>query len=124
MRFLFLEAKVLSKIFQETTLILEHTTVLHPKKFHKSLLQKRWQQKLKKKTTKNALNFNEKREFGALEGDIERLQKKKLAIETAFLNVEIAPEDIAKKSKELQETIESMEQKEERWLELTMKLED
>ena len=80
--------------------------------------------KSEKKATKNTLTFNEKREFGALEGDIERLQKKKLTIETAFLNVEIAPEDISKKSKELQETIEGIEQKEERWLELTMKLED
>ena len=80
--------------------------------------------KTEKKATKNTLTFNEKREFGALEGDIERLQKKKLTIETAFLNVEIAPEDISKKSKELQETIEGIEQKEERWLELTMKLED
>jgi ATP-binding cassette subfamily F protein uup len=80
--------------------------------------------KSEKKATKNALSFNEKREFGALEGDIERLQKKKLAIETAFLNVEIAPDDISKKSKELQETIENLEQKEERWLELTMKLEE
>ena len=43
---------------------------------------------------------------------------------TTFLNVEIAPEDISKKSKELQETIEGIEEKEERWLELTMKLED
>ena len=80
--------------------------------------------KSEKKATKNTLTFNEKREFGALEGDIERLQKKKSTIETAFLNVEIAPEDISKKSKELQETIEGIEQKEERWLELTMKLED
>ncbi len=80
--------------------------------------------KTEKKATKNTLTFNEKREFGALEGDIERLQKKKSTIETAFLNVEIAPEDISKKSKELQETIEGIEQKEERWLELTMKLED
>ena len=80
--------------------------------------------KTEKKATKNTLTFNEKREFGALEGDIERLQKKKSTIETAFLNVEIAPEDISKKSKELQETIENIEQKEERWLELTMKLED
>ena len=80
--------------------------------------------KTEKKAIKNTLTFNEKREFGALEGDIERLQKKKLTIETAFLNVEIAPEDISQKSKELQETIEGIEEKEERWLELTMKLED
>ncbi|PQJ69719.1 ABC-F family ATP-binding cassette domain-containing protein [Polaribacter butkevichii] len=80
--------------------------------------------KASKKTTKNALSFNEKREFGALEGDIERLQKRKATIEKQFLNVEIAPDDIAKKSEELQETITSLEQKEERWLELSMKLED
>ncbi|WP_343330996.1 ABC-F family ATP-binding cassette domain-containing protein [Polaribacter staleyi] len=80
--------------------------------------------KATKKTTKNVLSFNEKREFGALEGDIERLQKRKATIEKQFLNVEIAPDDIAKKSEELQETITSLEQKEERWLELSMKLED
>ncbi|MFT5959351.1 MAG: ATP-binding cassette subfamily F protein uup, partial [Polaribacter sp.] len=67
--------------------------------------------------------FNEKREFGSLEGDIERLQKRKASIEKQFLNVEIATDDIAKKSKELQETINNLEQKEERWLELSMKLE-
>jgi ATP-binding cassette subfamily F protein uup len=76
-----------------------------------------------KKTAKNALSFNEKREFGSLEGDIERLQKRKASIEKQFLNVEIATDDIAKKSKELQETINNLEQKEERWLELSMKLE-
>lgn len=78
---------------------------------------------VEKKKTTNALSFNEKREFGALEAEIERLQKKKLTIEKQFLNVEIAPDDIAEKSEELQETIDILEQKEERWLELSMKLE-
>ena len=77
-----------------------------------------------KKATKNTLTFNEKREFGALEVEIERLQKKKASIENQFLNVEIAPDDIAKKSEELQEIITSIEQKEERWFELSMKQED
>ncbi len=77
-----------------------------------------------KKSNKNTLTFDEKREFGALEGDIERLQRRKATIEAEFLNVEIAPDDIAKKSEELQETIANLEQKEERWLELSMKLED
>ena len=80
-------------------------------------------QKVEKKKTINALTFNEKREFGSLEGDIERLQKRKLTIETQFLNVEIEPEKIAEKSEELQKTIKELEQKEERWLELSMKLE-
>ncbi|MFQ3305183.1 MAG: ATP-binding cassette subfamily F protein uup [Polaribacter sp.] len=90
----------------------------------KEIAEKTIAKKTVTKTTKNALTFNEKREFGALEGDIERLQKRKLAIETAFLNVEIEADNIAKKSEELQETIDSLEQKEERWLELTMKLEE
>ena len=77
-----------------------------------------------KKATKNTLTFNEKREFGALEVEIERLQKKKASIENQFLNVEIAPDDIAKKSEELQEIITTIEQKEERWFELSMKQED
>ena len=95
-----------------------------PKEIAEKPVAKTAATKTEKKAIKNILTFNEKREFGALEGDIERLQKKKLTIETAFLNVEIAPEDISKKSKELQETIEGIEEKEERWLELTMKLED
>ena len=95
-----------------------------PKEIAEKPVAKTAATKTEKKAIKNTLSFNEKREFGALEGDIERLQKKKLTIETAFLNVEIAPEDISKKSKELQETIEGIEEKEERWLELTMKLED
>lgn len=90
----------------------------------KEIAQKPVVKKVAKKENKNALNFNEKREFGSLEGDIEKLQKRKATIEKEFLNVEIAPDDIAKKSKELEETIENLEQKEERWLELSMKLED
>jgi ATP-binding cassette subfamily F protein uup len=84
---------------------------------------KKAEQKPAKKENKSALSFNEKREFGALEGDIERLQKKKAVIEKQFLNVEIATDDIAKKSEELQEIIQNLEEKEERWLELSMKLE-
>jgi len=77
-----------------------------------------------KKKSKNALNFDEKREFGALEVEIERLQKRKLTIENQFLNVEIAADDIPKKSEELQEIANELEEKEERWLELSMKQED
>jgi ATP-binding cassette subfamily F protein uup len=76
-----------------------------------------------KKAKVASLTFNEKREFGALEGDIERLQKNKAAIEKQFLNVEIAAEDIAEKSEELQKIITTLEEKEERWFALSMKLE-
>ncbi len=81
-------------------------------------------EKVEKKTAKNSLSFNEKREFGALEVEIERLQKRKTIIENQFVNVEIAADEIAEKSEELQEIINNLEQKEERWLELSMKLEN
>ena len=86
----------------------------------------------KKKTTEKivekkkkpvALNFNEKREFGGLEVEIERLQKSKASIENQFLNVEIPTDEIAAKSQELEEILLKLEQKEERWLALSMKLE-
>ena len=89
----------------------------------KQVAEKKVVEKVEKKENKNALTFNEKREFGSLEADIERLQKRKAKIESQFLNVEIATEDIAAKSEELQETISNLEQKEERWFELSMKLE-
>lgn len=81
-------------------------------------------EKTKEKTTKSALSYSEKREFGALEVEIERLQKQKIRIEKQFLNVEIATEDIPKKSEELQQIIDTLEEKEERWLTLSLKLED
>ena len=81
-------------------------------------------EKVEKKETKNTLSFNEKREFGSLEIEIERLQKRKATIENQFLNVEIAPEDIAKKSEELQQIINEIDLKEERWFELSMKQEE
>ncbi len=76
------------------------------------------------KTKKTTLTFNEKREYGALEAEIERLQNQKERIEKQFLNVEIAPDDIPKKSEELEKIIKDIDTKEERWFELSMKLED
>ena len=45
---------------------------------------KKEEKKPTKKENKNALSFNEKREFGALEGDIERLQRKKQRLKLSF----------------------------------------
>ncbi len=76
------------------------------------------------KTKKATLTFQEKREYGALEAEIERLQNQKERIEKQFLNVEIAPDDIPKKSEELEKILRDIDTKEERWFELSMKLED
>ncbi len=77
-----------------------------------------------KSIQKGTLSYQEKRIFGQLEVDIEKLQKKKIAIETQFSNNEISMEDINDKSLELQQIINDLEIKEERWLELSMKLEN
>eukprot|EP01090_Pellita_catalonica_P018720 TRINITY_DN6134_c0_g2_i1.p1 TRINITY_DN6134_c0_g2~~TRINITY_DN6134_c0_g2_i1.p1 ORF type:complete len:620 (+),score=173.66 TRINITY_DN6134_c0_g2_i1:38-1897(+) len=85
--------------------------------------EKKVAEKQEKIPQKGKLSYNEKREFGQLEVDIEKLQKKKVKLEEQFTNGEIAMDDINEKSLELQEIIESLEEKEERWFELSMKLE-
>ena len=79
--------------------------------------------KTSEKKPNTGLSYNEKREFGALESDIQKLQNQKARIEEQFLNVEIPQEDIQKKSEELQSIIDSLDKKEERWLELSLKME-
>nr|WP_299031870.1 ABC-F family ATP-binding cassette domain-containing protein [uncultured Tenacibaculum sp.] len=85
--------------------------------------EKKVAEKQEKTPQKGKLSYNEKREFGQLEVDIEKLQKKKVKLESQFTNGEIAMDDINEKSLELQEVIDSLEEKEERWFELSMKLE-
>ena len=82
------------------------------------------QQKESTPPNKTKLSFVEKREFGSLEEDIDRLARKKKAIESSFLNEELTQTQIQEKSEELQQVLSSLEEKEERWLELSMKLED
>ena len=55
-----------------------------------------------KKPPQVKLSFEEKREFGSLEKDIERLVQKKKLIETSFMNEEISQEQVKEKSEELQ----------------------
>ncbi|MDG1039386.1 MAG: ABC-F family ATP-binding cassette domain-containing protein [Polaribacter sp.] len=78
----------------------------------------------KPSNSKGKLSFNENREFGLLESDIAKLEKKKTTIESQFSNNEISSEEINEKSQELQKIIADLEQKEERWLELSMKIEN
>ncbi len=74
-------------------------------------------------TEKPKVSYNDKREFGQLEVAIEKLQKKKTELEQQFTQGTIAMDDINEKSLELQEIINTLEEKEERWLELSMKIE-
>ncbi len=77
----------------------------------------------KSNPTKGQLSQQEKREFGKLEKDIANLEKKKELIESQFNNGEIEADKINETSVKLQQIISDLEQKEERWLELSMKVE-
>ncbi len=79
---------------------------------------------VKKSSTKAILTYEEKREFGSLEKEIERLGRRKSSIEESFVKEDMSQDEITKASEELQEVILSLEEKEERWLEISMKLDD
>jgi ATP-binding cassette subfamily F protein uup len=70
------------------------------------------------------LSYQEKKEFKRLENEIKKLETKKAEIEALFSKNEIPPEDIEAESVKLQDIIDELEIKEDRWLELSMKLEE
>ncbi|RTY74589.1 ABC-F family ATP-binding cassette domain-containing protein [Flavobacterium sp. LS1R10] len=69
------------------------------------------------------LTFNEQKEFQKTEKEIKDLELQKVAIEQLFSDGKIADTDIEKKGNELQNLIQKMELKEERWFELSAKME-
>ena len=73
--------------------------------------------------SKGKLSYNEKREFGTLESDIAKLEKQKEKIENQFANGEVDPNDVNEVSIQLQKIIDDIELKEERWFDLSAKLE-
>ncbi|MFD0962629.1 ABC-F family ATP-binding cassette domain-containing protein [Pseudofulvibacter geojedonensis] len=77
-----------------------------------------------KKESKVKLSFNEQKEFNKLENDIKKLNIQKKETEEIFNNPNLNQEEIQEASKKLQEIITSIETKEDRWLELSMKLEE
>ena len=84
----------------------------------------------KKETTKNTwrkdgmkgLSFNEQKEYNRLEKEIATLEEKKAAIEAAFAAGNLTPDEIQSQSVALQKTLILIEEKTERWFELTEKL--
>ncbi len=71
----------------------------------------------------NIISRDEKREYGKLEKEIANLEKKKSTIENQFSDDKIEPDKINEISILLEKIIVDLKQKEERWLELSMKME-
>jgi ATP-binding cassette subfamily F protein uup len=69
------------------------------------------------------LSFNEQKEYQKIEREIKDLEIEKSKIEQLFSEGKVADSDIEKKAKELQNIINKMEEKEERWFELSAKIE-
>jgi len=69
------------------------------------------------------LTFNEQKEYQKIEKEIKDLESQKVAIEQLFSDGKVADSDIEKKAKDLEEIIRKIETKEERWFELSAKIE-
>jgi ATP-binding cassette subfamily F protein uup len=69
------------------------------------------------------LTFNEQKEFQKIEKEIKDLEIDKTKIEQLFSDGKVADADIEKKARELENIIKKIESKEERWFELSAKLE-
>ena len=69
------------------------------------------------------LSFNEQKEYQKIEKEIKDLEIQKAAIEQLFSDGKVADEDIEQKAKDLEVIIQKIEAKEERWFELSAKIE-
>ncbi|KJD33663.1 ABC transporter [Tamlana nanhaiensis] len=77
-----------------------------------------------KQNEANKLNYNEQKELKNIESKLKSLTYDKKQLEDKFLNPDLTQDDINKLSEELQGIIDTIEAKEERWFELSEKLED
>jgi len=77
----------------------------------------------KQQNVSSGLTFNEQKEFQKIEREIKDLEIEKTKIEQLFSEGKVADADIEKKAKELQNIILKIEAKEERWFELSAKME-
>ena len=76
-----------------------------------------------KSAAPSGLNFNDQKEFNKIERDIKDLEFQKKQIEQECADGKVTDDAIEDKANELQKIIQSLEAKEERWFELSSKME-
>ncbi|RAK24867.1 ATP-binding cassette subfamily F protein uup [Flavobacterium aquaticum] len=76
-----------------------------------------------KQTASTGLSFNEQKEFNKIEKEIKDLEYNKKQIEQEFADGKVSDDKIEAKANELQKIIQTLEEKEERWFELSSKME-
>jgi ATP-binding cassette subfamily F protein uup len=77
-----------------------------------------------KKTDNNKLSYNEEKELRNIESKLNTLAFDKKELESKFHEPNLSQDDILELSEKLQKIIDDMDAKEERWFELSSKLED
>lgn len=73
---------------------------------------------------KAGLSFNEQKEFSKIEREIKDLEYRKKQIEDAFSEGLVTDDKIQSKAIELQDILKGLEEREERWFELSLKMEE
>ena len=74
--------------------------------------------------TAKGLSYNEQKEYAKLEKEIAKLEDKKREIESLFSEGMLSNDEIQQKSIELNDILTDLDQKTERWFELSMKIEE
>jgi len=77
----------------------------------------------KQNNVKPGLTFNEQKEFTKIEKELKDLEYEKQTIEKQFSDGSVADKDIAQKATDLEKVLKSIDEKTERWFELSAKLE-
>ncbi len=72
---------------------------------------------------KKGLTFQEQKEFQKLEREIANLEQKRVEIEKLFSDGKVGDEQVETKANELQKVLKDLEDKEEKWFELSSKME-
>ncbi|WP_417354927.1 ABC-F family ATP-binding cassette domain-containing protein [Flavobacterium sp.] len=78
----------------------------------------------KQNQVKTGLTFNEQKEYQKIEKEIKDLEKQKEAIEQLFSEGKVADDAIAAKADELQQILDKIDERTERWFELSAKMEE
>nr|WP_220485325.1 ABC-F family ATP-binding cassette domain-containing protein [Myroides sp. WP-1] len=77
----------------------------------------------KENQVKNGLTFQEQKELQKTEREMAKLEEQKQQIEKEFADGKVTDDQIETKAKQLQKIIKELEEKEEKWFELSAKME-
>jgi len=94
------------------------------KKENKSITSNTNKDNWKHKNNTNKLTFNEQKEYSKLEKDIKRLEKEKETIELLFSDSSLNEKEINEHAEKLKGIIDTIDEKTERWFELSDKIEN